>query len=567
MQTNLASVLHQASLIGPAQEQQVVDLVRAEGTSVPSALIQLGLFSGTELARHLEHIFAVALIDVHQYDYHACCKTLNQRELILQHRVLPLQINDNTLFVGLSDPTQINALDEFRFATGKNIEPLLLETKQLESAIRRVYGSEIGESYRSSQHQRSVTDADLGDLVDLGDGELLDEATDLSQDTAPVTRYINQVLMDAVRKKASDIHFEPYEETYRVRFRCDGILHQHAMPPAHLSRRLSTRLKVMSKLNIAERRQPQDGRIKLRLTQTLAIDLRVSTLPTLWGEKVVLRILDSSSAHLDIDILGYNEQQKQAYLEALRQPQGMILMTGPTGSGKTVSLYTGLKILNTDERNISTAEDPVEINLPGINQVQINTQIGLGFAEALRSFLRQDPDVVMVGEIRDLETGSIAVKAAQTGHLVLSTLHTNSAAETITRLTNMGVKDFNLASSLSLIIAQRLARRLCHGCKEEQPLDSLVRERLEIPPATTIYQANKIGCDDCNKGYLGRVGIYEVMPFSREIAQALMAGASTLELEELACKQGMQKLQQSGIEKLSAGVTSLEELQRVLHFS
>lgn len=567
MQTNLASVLHQASLIGPAQEQQVVDLVRAEGTSVPSALIQLGLFSGTELARHLEHIFAVALIDVHQYDYHACCKTLNQRELILQHRVLPLQINDNTLFVGLSDPTQINALDEFRFATGKNIEPLLLETKQLESAIRRVYGSEIGENYRSSQHQRSVTDADLGDLVDLGDGELLDEATDLSQDTAPVTRYINQVLMDAVRKKASDIHFEPYEETYRVRFRCDGILHQHAMPPAHLSRRLSTRLKVMSKLNIAERRQPQDGRIKLRLTQTLAIDLRVSTLPTLWGEKVVLRILDSSSAHLDIDILGYNEQQKQAYLEALRQPQGMILMTGPTGSGKTVSLYTGLKILNTDERNISTAEDPVEINLPGINQVQINTQIGLGFAEALRSFLRQDPDVVMVGEIRDLETGSIAVKAAQTGHLVLSTLHTNSAAETITRLTNMGVKDFNLASSLSLIIAQRLARRLCHSCKEEQPLDSLVRERLEIPPATTIYQANKMGCDDCNKGYLGRVGIYEVMPFSREIAQALMSGASTLELEELACKQGMQKLQQSGIEKLSAGVTSLEELQRVLHFS
>jgi len=567
MQTNLASILHQASLIGPEQEQQVVDVVRAEGTSVPSALVQLGLLSGTELARHLEHIFAVALIDVHQYDYHTCCKILNQRELVLQHRVLPLQINDNTLFVGLSDPTQIDALDEFRFATGKNIEPLLLETKQLESAIRRIYGSEIGENYHSSQHQRSVTDADLGDLVDLGDGELLDEATDLSQDTAPVTRYINQVLMDAVRKKASDIHFEPYEETYRVRFRCDGILHQHAMPPAHLSRRLSTRLKVMSKLNIAERRQPQDGRIKLKLTQTLAIDLRVSTLPTLWGEKVVLRILDSSSANLDIDILGYNEQQKQAYLEALRQPQGMILMTGPTGSGKTVSLYTGLKILNTDERNISTAEDPVEINLPGINQVQINNQISLGFAEALRSFLRQDPDVVMVGEIRDLETGSIAVKAAQTGHLVLSTLHTNSAAETITRLTNMGVKDFNLASSLSLIIAQRLARRLCHSCKEEHQLDSIVRERLKISPAITIYQANKLGCDDCNKGYLGRVGIYEVMPFSRELAQALMSGVSTIELEELACRQGMQKLQQSGIEKLSAGVTSLEELQRVLHFS
>ncbi|MGF1732002.1 type IV-A pilus assembly ATPase PilB [Photobacterium kasasachensis] len=567
MQTNLASILHQASLIGPEQEQQVVDVVRAEGTSVPSAMVELGLFSGTELARHLEHIFAIALIDVHQYDYHACCKALNQRELVLQHRVLPLQVNDNTLFIGLSDPTQIDALDEFRFATGKNIEPLLLEAKQLESAIRRIYGSEIGENHHLLQHQRSVTDADLGELVDLGDGELLDEATDLSQDSAPVTRYINQVLMDAVRKKASDIHFEPYEESYRIRFRCDGILHQHAMPPAHLSRRLSTRLKVMSKLNIAERRQPQDGRIKLKLTPTLAIDLRVSTLPTLWGEKVVLRILDSSSANLNIHILGYNEPQKQAYLHALKKPQGMILMTGPTGSGKTVSLYTGLKILNTDERNISTAEDPVEINLPGINQVQINSQIGLGFAEALRSFLRQDPDVVMVGEIRDLETGSIAVKAAQTGHLVLSTLHTNSAAETITRLTNMGIQDFNLASSLSLIIAQRLARRLCSSCKQQQQLDSLVCEQLKIPHAATVYQANKQGCDDCNQGYLGRVGIYEVMPFSRELAQALIAGASTLELEELACRQGMQTLQQSGIDTLRAGITSLEELQRVLHFS
>lgn len=339
----------------------------------------------------------------------------------------------------------------------------------------------------------------------------LDEATDLSQDSAPVTRYINQVLMDALRRKASDIHFEPYETSYRIRFRCDGILHQHLTPPASLSRRLSTRLKVMSKLNIAERRQPQDGRIKLKLSESLAIDLRVSTLPTLWGEKVVLRILDSSSASLNIDILGYSDAQKQAYLTALQRPQGMILMTGPTGSGKTVSLYTGLSILNTDERNISTAEDPVEINLQGINQVQINNQAGLGFAEALRSFLRQDPDVVMVGEIRDLETAEIAVKAAQTGHLVLSTLHTNSAAETITRLTNMGVEDFNLASSLSLIIAQRLARRLCSHCKQPHLLDDLTCERLKLPLNTSVYQAHKEGCDDCNKGYVGRVGIYEVM--------------------------------------------------------
>ncbi|MDX1303868.1 type IV-A pilus assembly ATPase PilB [Photobacterium sp.] len=561
MQTNLASILHQADLISPEQAQQVVDFVRAEGTNVPSALVSLAVFSDGELARHLESIFALERVDVHQYDYTGCCKTLNQRELILRHHVLPLGLTESTLLLGISDPTYTDAQDEFRFATGKNIEPLLLENKQLESAIRRIYGSDIGET----QHRRDVSDQDLDDLVDISDSEI-DETTDLSQDSAPVTRYINQVLLEAVRKKASDIHFEPYEESYRIRFRCDGILHQHATPPAQLSRRLSTRLKVMSKLNIAERRQPQDGRIKLKLTPTLAVDLRVSSLPTLWGEKIVLRILDGSSASLDIDLLGYNAKQKQDYLAALEQPQGMILMTGPTGSGKTVSLYTGLKILNTDARNVSTAEDPVEINLPGINQVHINTQVGLGFAEALRSFLRQDPDIVMVGEIRDIETAAIAVKAAQTGHLVLSTLHTNSAAETVTRLTNMGIEDFNLASSLSLIIAQRLARRLCPHCKQIHDIDPISRDKLAIPLTSVIFKASEHGCDDCNKGYLGRVGIYEVMPFSRELAEALVAGASTLELEAIACQQGMQRLQQSGIEKLTDGITSLAELQRVLHY-
>ncbi|MGF1685875.1 type IV-A pilus assembly ATPase PilB [Photobacterium japonica] len=565
MHTNLASILHQANLISQAEQQQVVDMIQAEGTSVPSALLQLGILTSGELVRQLELIFSIAQVDVHQYDYADCCKNLNLRDPILRHKVLPLHATDSTLFIGLSDPTLNDALDEFRFTTGKSVEPLLLDHKQLEAAIRRVYGSDI--DGQSAQRQPSVSDSDLGDLVDLSDGETVEEATDISTDTAPVTRYINQILLDAVRKSASDIHFEPYEKTYRIRLRCDGILHQHATPPATLSRRLSTRLKVMSKLNIAERRQPQDGRIKLKISPTLAIDLRVSTLPTLWGEKVVLRILDSSSANLDIDILGYNPQQKQAYLDALKQPQGMILMTGPTGSGKTVSLYTGLKILNTDERNISTAEDPVEINLPGINQVQINTTVGLGFAEALRSFLRQDPDVVMVGEIRDIETGGIAVKAAQTGHLVLSTLHTNSAAETITRLTNMGIEDFNLASSLSLIIAQRLGRRLCKHCKLVDDLDDFVREKLKIPAFQVVYKASELGCDECNKGYIGRVGIYEVMPFSRELAQALMAKATTLELETLACQQGMMTLQQAGVEKLCDGVTSLSELQRVLHFA
>ncbi|MGF1789488.1 type IV-A pilus assembly ATPase PilB [Photobacterium profundum] len=561
MQTNLASILHQADLISLVQEQNVVDTVHAEGINVPSALTRLGIFSDSELARHIEHIFAIALIDIHQYDYAECCKKIYQRELVLRHRAIPLQFNDTNLFLGISDPTNLDAQDEFRFATGKNVELLLLDNKQLESAIRRIYGNDIGET----EHARDISNQDLNNLVDISDGEI-DDTTDLSRDSAPVTRYINQILLEAVRKKASDIHFEPYEESYRIRFRCDGILHQHATPPTNLSRRLSTRLKVMSKLNIAERRKPQDGRIKLKLTPTLAIDLRVSSLPTLWGEKVVLRILDSSAASLDIDILGYNDIQKHDYLAALTQPQGMILMTGPTGSGKTVSLYTGLKILNTEERNISTAEDPVEINLPGINQVHINTQVGLNFSDALRSFLRQDPDVVMVGEIRDIETAAIAVKAAQTGHLVLSTLHTNSAAETITRLTNMGIEDFNLASSLSLIIAQRLARRLCPYCKEIHDLDAVIRDKFEIPVSSPIYKASERGCDDCNKGYIGRVGIYEVMPFSPELAQALVAGASTLELERIACQQGMQRLQQSGIEKLMAGTTSLIELQRILHY-
>lgn len=566
MHTNLASILHQAELISSVQLQQVIDQVQAEKLSVPAALIGLGIMTSQDLARQLEIIFAVALVDAHQYDYTECCKSLNLRDLILRHRVLPLSATDNTLFIGLSDPTYLDALDEFRFATGKHVEPMLLEYKQLEAAIRRVYGSELK---GTEQHapQRGISETELTELVELSDGELVDETTDLSNDSAPVTRYINQTLLDALRKHASDIHFEPYEKHYRIRFRCDGILHQYATPPANLSRRLSTRLKVMSRLNIAERRVPQDGRIKLKLSDTVSIDLRVSTLPTMWGEKIVLRILDGSSSKLDIDHLGYNEVQKQAYLDALNQPQGMILMTGPTGSGKTVSLYSGLKILNTEARNISTAEDPIEINLPGINQVQINPTTGLGFAEALRAFLRQDPDVVMVGEIRDLETGGIAVKAAQTGHLVLSTLHTNSAAETITRLTNMGIEDFNLASSLSLIIAQRLARRLCHLCKEPDDLDPLLRAKLDIPADAELFKASSIGCDDCNKGYLGRVGIYEVMPFSRPLSQALMQGASTLELEDIACQHGMITLKQAGVEKLSQGTTSLAELQRVLHFA
>jgi type IV pilus assembly protein PilB len=373
------------------------------------------------------------------------------------------------------------------------------------------------------------------------------------------------MLHDAVRKGASDLHFEPYEKSYRIRFRIDGILHEVASPPVALAGRLSARLKVMSKLDIAEKRVPQDGRIKLKLSQKKSIDFRVSSLPTLWGEKIVMRILDSDSAMLGIDILGYEASQKQLYLDALEQPQGMILVTGPTGSGKTVSLYTGLNILNTEETNISTAEDPVEINLPGINQVQMNTKAGLTFPIALKAFLRQDPDVIMVGEIRDLETAEIAIKAAQTGHLVLSTLHTNSAPETLTRLLNMGVPAYNVASSVSLIIAQRLARRLCNHCKapEQLPEQELLKQGFTSEQLPGVKLFKPVGCEYCTGGYKGRVGIYEVMPISGVIAEKIMAGGNSLEIAQQAQREGINNLRQSGLLKAAAGLTSLAEINRV----
>ena len=385
-------------------------------------------------------------------------------------------------------------------------------------------------------------------------------------DDAPIVVFINKILLDAIRRGASDLHFEPYENKYRIRFRIDGVLHEIASPPVQLASRLSARLKVMSKLDIAEKRVPQDGRIKLKLSPKKAIDFRVSTLPTLWGEKVVMRILDSSSAMMGIDALGYEPDQKAHYLHALSQPQGMILVTGPTGSGKTVSLYTGLNILNTPERNIATAEDPVEINLEGINQVQINPKAGLDFAAALRAFLRQDPDVVMVGEIRDLETAEIAIKAAQTGHLVLSTLHTNSAPETLTRLANMGVPAYNIASSVSLIIAQRLARRLCQHCKTDEilPEDELRRQGFteeQIAAGIVLKKAN--GCDHCTGGYKGRVGIYQVMPISPRIAKIIMEGGNSLQIAEAAQQEGIADLRQSGLKKALDGITSLAEVNRV----
>lgn len=529
---------------------------------VPAALISTNIFTSEGLLAILSKLFAEPVASIHEFQYETTCESINNSDLILRHQALPLEINNAVLSLAISDPTDLDLQDDFRFATGYQIKPVLVDHQQLTGAIRKLYGKHISSNQSDSQ---SVSDDDLASLAVLDDNEESDAALN---DDAPVSRYIQQVLLDAVRKQASDIHFEPFEHSYQIRFRLDGILQLHSSPPAGISRRLSTRLKILSKLNIAERRIPLDGRMKLTLGDGRSIDMRVSTLPTLFGEKVVLRILDGGSVALDIDALGYNEQQKRDYLTALDRPQGMILMTGPTGSGKTVSLYTGLKYLNTPERNISTAEDPVEINLPGINQVSVNNDISLSFATALRAFLRQDPDVVMVGEIRDLETAEIGIKASQTGHLVLSTLHTNSAAESITRLANMGVATYNLASSLSLIIAQRLARRLCQHCKiphdrDDHRLLSLAQHYPSLK-AAHVFNARPEGCDHCNHGYIGRVGIYEVMPITRKIAEAIGKGASASELEYLAVENGMSTLQTSGIEKLNTGVTSLRELQRVI---
>lgn len=562
MITNLIVLLRQAELLSLAQELSVVSHIEASGASVPEALIQLGIIESSDLANHLSQQLRMPVTDLSGFEYADVCQQLGLRELITRFNALPIQNQNNQLLLAVSDPTHPSVEDEFRFTTGLNVELALADHKSLQAAIRRLYGKTINDE---AKQNKEISQDELASLVQLSDDEL-QSIEDLSKDESPVSRFINQVLLDAVRKGASDIHFEPYEDVYRIRLRCDGILVETHRPASHLSRRLAARIKILSKLDIAERRLPQDGRIKLRLNRDTAIDMRVSSLPTLWGEKIVLRLLDSSAANLNIDKLGYDEVQKQHYLDALKKPQGMILMTGPTGSGKTVSLYTGLRILNTSEINISTAEDPVEINLSGINQVQVQPKIGFGFSDALRSFLRQDPDVVMVGEIRDLETAEIAVKAAQTGHLVLSTLHTNSAAETVIRLANMGVEPFNLASSLSLIIAQRLARRLCSHCKIATLPSVTLQAQFNLAADETIYQANHLGCTECTGGYSGRVGIYEVMAFNDALAEAVMNKASVAQIETIAKANGMSTLLDSGVQKLKQGVTSFAELQRVLYF-
>ncbi|GAA5317758.1 MAG: type IV-A pilus assembly ATPase PilB [Candidatus Pelagadaptatus aseana] len=510
--------------------------------------------------------FGSPIFDLSAINEDSLPQKLVDNKLLQKHHALPLFQRGNRLYLGVSDPTNLHALDEVKFNTGLNTDAVLVEENKLATLL---------DSYLNAQEE-SIGDALGGlddDALDGLDIEAVDEDgpkddDDTEADEAPIVKFINKVLLDAIKTGASDIHFEPYEKSYRVRFRTDGILQEVAKPPTTLATRLAARLKVMSQMDISERRVPQDGRIKLKITKTRAIDFRVNTLPTLFGEKIVLRILDPSSAKLGIDALGYEDDQKQMYMDALAQPQGMILVTGPTGSGKTVSLYTGLNILNTTERNISTAEDPVEINLEGINQVNVNTKVGLTFAEALRSFLRQDPDIVMVGEIRDLDTASIAIKAAQTGHLVLSTLHTNSAPETLTRLLNMGVPAFNVATSVSLIIAQRLARRLCNECKkpaEDIPDDILSEEGFDDIgiPREELQLFHPVGCDKCTNGYKGRVGVYEVVRVTDEISRIIMEGGNAIQIADAAREAGFNNLRISALRKAAQGLTSLEEANRV----
>lgn len=555
--SGLAKRLVQDNVIDEQTAKTAVAEARKEKTLLVSYLVKKKLANPAVIARAASQEFGIPVFDLAAFDKDSMPQDLIKEKLIRQHHILPLMHRGNRLYIAISDPTNLQALDEVKFHTGITTESIIAEEDKLTEAIEKFLDKQQSDSFSNLDED---VDLDFEDTQSKDDDEGSGGADD-----APIVKFVNKILLDAIKIGASDIHFEPYEKTYRIRYRADGILQEIAKPPVNLASRLAARLKVMSQMDISERRIPQDGRIKLKISKTRAIDFRVNTLPTLWGEKIVLRILDPESAKLGIDMLGYEEHQKAMFMEALHKPQGMVLVTGPTGSGKTVSLYTGLNILNSPERNISTAEDPVEINLEGINQVNVNNKVGLNFGLALRSFLRQDPDIVMVGEIRDLETAEIAVKAAQTGHLVLSTLHTNSAPETLTRLRNMGVPSFNIATSVSLIIAQRLARRLCNTCKKqlEIPKEALLEEGFKEAEIPDLKIFGPRGCDKCNGGYKGRVGIYEVVKITDSIARIIMEDGNSIQIADQCRKEGFNDLRASGLEKVKQGVTSLEEVDRV----
>ncbi|MDH4873311.1 type IV-A pilus assembly ATPase PilB [Pseudomonas sp. BN515] len=557
----LSGLARQLVLINLLDERSALQAhAQAQRNKIPliTYLVQNKLLKSRVLAEMAAEQFGVAFLDLSSIDRESQPRDLVSEKLVRQHRAMPLWRRGNKLFIAISDPTNHQAVTDIQFSTGLNTEAILVEDDKLGDAIEKFFDN-------ASSGMEDLGDVDLDGLdVEAVDEDKQDGGS-VDADDAPVVRFVNKMLLDAIRGGSSDLHFEPYERSYRVRFRTDGMLHEVAKPPIQLASRIAARLKVMAALDISERRKPQDGRIKMKISKTKSIDFRVNTLPTLWGEKIVMRILDPTSAQMGIDALGYEEDQKELYLAALKQPQGMILVTGPTGSGKTVSLYTGINILNTVDINISTAEDPVEINLEGINQVNVNPKQGMDFAQALRAFLRQDPDVIMVGEIRDLETAEIAIKAAQTGHMVLSTLHTNSAAETLTRLRNMGVPAFNIATSVNLIIAQRLARKLCGQCKKEHevPRETLLKEGFPEDRIGSFKLYSPVGCENCNQGYKGRVGIYEVVKITPAMQQLIMEEGNSIQIAQQARRDGFNDLRTSGLVKAMNGITSLEEVNRV----
>jgi type IV pilus assembly protein PilB len=563
-QTNLAGLprrLVQDGLISEEKLLEATEAAKKEKLPLVAYLVNADLANARSIAVAASHEFGVPLLDLDSVDIDVDVVRAVDQKLINKHRVLPLVQRGQRLFLGIADPTNLAAIDDIKFQTSLRIDPVVVEQDKLEERIVKAI-----EAVDTSMSGMGDDDFDLENLDVTGEN---DEEEDVHKDDiedAPVVRFVNKILLDAIKRGASDVHFEPYEKYFRVRTRLDGVLSEVAQPPVVLANKVCARLKVMSRMDIAERRVPQDGRIKMRLSKNRAIDFRVNTCPTLFGEKIVLRILDPSSAKLGIEMLGYEDQQRQLYEKHLSKPYGMILVTGPTGSGKTVSLYTGLNILNTEDRNISTAEDPAEINLPGINQVNVNPKVGLTFASSLKAFLRQDPDVIMVGEIRDLETAEIAIKAAQTGHLVLSTLHTNDAPRTLTRLVDMGVKPYAIATSVSLIIAQRLARRLCDNCKEVQdiPREALEKEGFEAEDLDEgINVFGPKGCKSCNDGYKGRVGIFQVMEVSEAMGRIIMEGGNAMQIADQAATEGVYDLRRAGLNKVKEGVTSLVEINRV----
>ncbi|UCV02948.1 type IV-A pilus assembly ATPase PilB [Dechloromonas denitrificans] len=555
--SGLARALVQAGQLKEAEAEQLLSQANSAKTSLIEQIIASQKASALDIARFVSDTFGYPLLDLAAFDEAHIPANAIDRKLISTHKVIPLNKRGNRLSVAIADPTNLRALDEIRFQTGLAVDPIVVEHPKLTPLVAK-----YAESAADTLKNLGADDINL-DFLDEESVAKADEAAGQDIDDAPVVKFIQKMLLDAINDGASDIHFEPYEKFYRIRFRVDGILREIATPPLAIKEKVASRIKVISRLNIAEKRVPQDGRMRLVLSKTRAIDFRVSTLPTLQGEKIVLRILDPTSATLGIEALGYEPEQKVALLDAVNRPYGMVLVTGPTGSGKTVSLYTCLNILNKDGVNISTAEDPAEINLPGVNQVNVDDRAGLTFPVALKAFLRQDPDIIMVGEIRDLETAEIAIKAAQTGHMVLSTLHTNDAPQTLTRLMNMGVPTFNIASSIQLITAQRLARRLCN-CKKpmtvpNQALLDAGYKEADLDGSWTLYGPG--GCDRCKgSGFKGRVGIYQVMPISEAMQRLIMSGANSLDLARQAKAEGVKDLRESGLLKVKQGVTSLDEV-------